>query len=83
MGCPDSRAECAAGAHAVADDLPGVYAPLHARGIVWVVGGWFARAREAGFALPKRHFFRFVGREGTSKFDVSKIDLDGPPEPDS
>ena len=33
--------------------------------------------------LPKRHFFRFVGREGTSKFDVSKIDLDGPPEPDS
>ena len=33
--------------------------------------------------LPKRHIFRFVGREGTSKFDVSKIDLDGPPEPDS
>ena len=50
------RAECAAGAHAVADDLPGVYAGLHARGIVWVVGGWFARAREAGFALPITKF---------------------------
>ena len=32
--------------------------------------------------LSKRHFKRFVGREGTSKSDVSKIDLDGPPAPD-